>query len=206
MDRLMSSRIARTLSLVAAVALPGCVIEGGYDHHNNLVDNPPVQYAGCPALNVAGGGNGLIGLTSQRGGFYSIESLVFAGEYVQHYNGRGIVDFVDPYYDGPSATFRIVPGLADSRCISFESANYKGYYLNEDKTEVFLDPADSSLGFAEAATFCPRPGLADPYGLSFEACALPGHYLNDDKGSLYVDPGSGRQFSEEATFLLEAPF
>jgi|GEM_PF-3585652 len=203
MDRIMSSRIVRTLSLVAAVTLPGCIVEGGHGH-NNLVDNTP-YYPGCPALQGVGS-SGLIGLSSYRGHEVSLESYTFAGEYIRHYKGRGILGPVRSSFDGDDATFQIVSGLADSRCISFQSVNYPGYYLNQSNGEVFLDPSSSDLAFAEDATFCPRPGLADPYALSFEACGFPGLYLNHLEGYLYVGDEPGYEFEEDATFLIDAPF
>jgi hypothetical protein len=203
MISLLSSRAVRTLSLFAAVAaFPGCVIEGGHPR-NNLVNTP--GYAGCPALQGSGS-SGLVGLTAQRGGFYSFESYAYPEEFIRHLNGRGIVSPLYSARDDDDATFRVVPGLADSRCISFESANYPGYYLNDLDGQVFLDAATSDLQFAEEATFCPRPGLADYQELSFESCAYPGEFIRQDNGDLLVEPGSGYLYEDDATFLIYGPY
>jgi hypothetical protein len=205
MASLFSSRILRTVSLFASVAaLPGCIIEGGHTPRNNLVDGP-AAYAGCPSLQGVGN-SGLVGLTAERGGYFSFASFSYPNEYIRHYQGRGIVAPVYSALDGDDATFRVVPGLADNRCISFESANYPGYYLNDDGGEVFLDAAAPGLTFAEDATFCPRPGLADPYELSFESCAYPGSFLRQDAGDLFVEGGAGLIYEDDATFLIDAPF
>lgn len=197
MNRIKSGRIARMLSLAAAVVFPGCVVGS---HH------PDPQASGCASLNGSGS-SGLVTLSSARGYYFSLESYSYPGYYIRHFNGRGMISYVDGPQDADDATFRIVPGLADSRCISFESRNHPGSYLNQDDGEIYLDGWSSDPIFQQDATFCPRPGLADSRDLSFETCSYPGEYLNlasDDL--LYVSSGSGWVFEEDATFSLVDPW
>ena len=198
MIRIQSARTVRMLSLAAAMTLTGCVIEtdgGGEQYYSR----------GCPALEGSGI-EGLISLSSQRGYFYSLESYALPGYYVRHDEGRGMISYIDTNRDMADATFRIVPGLSDSRCISFESRNYPGYYLSHQNSEIYLSAGSSDPLVREDATFCPRPGLADSYELSFESCNYPGSYLNQYDDLLFVDEGSGWEFEEDATFLLDDPW
>jgi hypothetical protein len=56
------------------------------------------------------------------------------------------------------ATWLIEPGLANSSCISFESANGSGDYIRHYDYELYLEPGDGTTQFALDATFCPRAG------------------------------------------------
>jgi len=56
------------------------------------------------------------------------------------------------------ATWLIEPGLANSSCISFESANGSGDYIRHFDFELYLEPSDGTAQFALDATFCPRAG------------------------------------------------
>jgi hypothetical protein len=198
------SRIARALSLFAALTLPaGCIIEGGHSGRSNFVDGP-AQYAGCPALS-ASGTSGLIGLSAERNNYFLLETYTFPGYYVMDDNGPVIIDQVRTSRDEDDATFRIVSGLADSRCISFESANHPGVFLNHQQGTVYMNSATNDLAFAEDATFCPRPGLAEASGLSFESCGNPGLYLNHLDDRLYVSDEPGYEFEDDATFRFVVP-
>lgn len=66
------------------------------------------------------------------------------------------------------ATWIVRKGLADSSCISFESADGSGEYLRHHDFELFLDPDDGSAKFAQDATFCVQPGNVGQ-GYSFES-------------------------------------
>ena len=66
------------------------------------------------------------------------------------------------------ATWIVRKGLADSSCISFESADASGEYLRHHDFELFLDPDDGSAKFAQDATFCAQPGNVGQ-GYSFES-------------------------------------
>ena len=203
MASLLSSRIVRALSLFAALTLPaGCIIEGS-PGRNNLVNTP--QYAGCPAVQ-ASGGSGLIGLGSERNNYFLLETYTFPGYYVLDDYGTVIVDQIRSSVDEDDATFRIVSGLADSRCVSFESSLHPGVYLNHQQGVVHMNSATNDLAFAEDATFCARPGLADSYHLSFESCGNPGMYLNHNEGYMYVSDEPGRAFEQDATFMLAEPY
>jgi non-reducing end alpha-L-arabinofuranosidase len=56
------------------------------------------------------------------------------------------------------ATWIVKPGLANSSCVSFESANGSGDFIRHFNFQLFLEPSDGSAQFALDATFCPRAG------------------------------------------------
>jgi hypothetical protein len=56
------------------------------------------------------------------------------------------------------ATWIVEPGLANSACVSFKSANGSGDYIRHFNFQLFLEPSDGTGQFALDATFCPRAG------------------------------------------------
>jgi hypothetical protein len=56
------------------------------------------------------------------------------------------------------ATWLVEPGLANSACVSFESANGSGDFIRHFNFQLFLEPNDGTGQFALDATFCPRSG------------------------------------------------
>jgi hypothetical protein len=85
----------------------------------------------------------------------------------------------------------IEPGLADSNCISFESANESGYYLRHYAFELYLETNDGTTQFADDATFCPHPGNSGT-GYSFQSFNYPAKYIRhyDYVGYVAGDGGS----------------
>jgi hypothetical protein len=75
-----------------------------------------------------------------------------------------------------AATWIVRPGLADSSCLSFESADTPGAYLRHQDFTLFLDPDNDSTHFAQDATFCPRPGNSGE-GYSFESLNDPSMFI-----------------------------
>ncbi|MDV7215918.1 AbfB domain-containing protein [Streptomyces prunicolor] len=69
------------------------------------------------------------------------------------------------------ATFRLVAGLADSRCYSIEDAS--GRYVRHYAFRIRLDANDGSAVFQKDATFYARPGAADG-SVSLESYNYPG--------------------------------
>ncbi|MET0402256.1 MAG: AbfB domain-containing protein [Cystobacter sp.] len=206
MNGLKTPRSTLFLAMASAMTLSGCVVQsGGPDHVVDPPPPPPPVYAGCPSLQGTGA-SGIIPLGNYRGAEVSIESYIFPDSYIRHRNGRGEVSFIRDIWNPDDAVFIVVPGLADNRCISFESVNYPDHFLTQDGTNTFLDRfVSNNLDYAEDATFCPRPGLADARDLSFETCNYPDSYLNVYNNGLFVDDGFGLEFDQDATFLLTPP-
>ena len=89
------------------------------------------------------------------------------------------------------ATWIVEPGLANSNCVSFESANESGYYLRHYAFELYLEANDSTTQFADDATFCPHPGNSGT-GYSLQSYNYPAKYIRhyDYTGYVAGDGGS----------------
>ncbi|GAA1256560.1 hypothetical protein GCM10009677_03350 [Sphaerisporangium rubeum] len=122
--------------------------------------------------------------------------------FVRHYNRVGRVDPYpfDPYQD---QMWRMVPGLADSAGVSFESVNYPGYYLRHWDYAMRLDPSENTTVFRADATFYRVPGLADSSWSSFRSYNFPTRYLRHYDYLLRIDPLSS---SSSATDRQDATF
>ncbi|QMU71236.1 alpha-L-arabinofuranosidase B [Streptacidiphilus sp. P02-A3a] len=88
------------------------------------------------------------------------------------------------------ATWLVEAGLADSSCVSFESANDPGQYLRHSGFELWLNTDDGSAQFAQDATFCAQPGI-DGQGFSFQTVNYPGTYIRHFDYTVYVASDGG---------------
>jgi hypothetical protein len=92
--------------------------------------------------------------------------------------------------DKADATWIVEPGLADSSCISFQSANVPGDYLRHSNFELYLQPNDNSSQFAQDATFCVQPGNSGT-GYSFESVNYPDKYIRHYNYTAYIASDGG---------------
>jgi hypothetical protein len=85
---------------------------------------------------------------------------------------------------GANAEWKVVPGLAETACVSFESRDQPGAYLRHSNFLLWSDISDGSLGFTLDATFCFRAALSgtDIASRSLESFNYPGYYVNADDG------------------------
>ncbi|GAB3981174.1 glycoside hydrolase family 43 protein [Plantactinospora veratri] len=123
---------------------------------------------------------------------------------VRHANNVGRIDPYpfDPYQD---QMWRMVPGLADTAGVSFESVNRPGSYLRHSDHAIRLDPNDNSATFRADATFSRTAGLADSSWSSFRSYNLPDRYLRHSGYLLRIDPlsaGSSASDRQDATFRV----
>ena len=136
----------------------------------------------------------------------SLQSHNYPNHYLRHQNWRFRIDPIATDLDRRDATLRIVPGLADSGCVSFEPLNFPNNYLHDEDEEVDLAPFEDTPSFRAEATFCARAGLADANKVSFESYEHPGSYLRHADYWLWVHPWDGAdQFRADATFSVVAP-
>ncbi|MFC1418993.1 alpha-L-arabinofuranosidase B [Streptacidiphilus cavernicola] len=110
------------------------------------------------------------------------------------------------------ATWIVRAGLADSSCVSFESANDSGQYLRHSNFQLYLAAGDGSSLFAQDATFCPQSGH-NGQGYSFQSDNYPGKYLRhyDYIGYIASDGGSNAwdsatSWSDDTSWLVAAPW
>ncbi|MEU5664252.1 AbfB domain-containing protein [Streptomyces longwoodensis] len=125
----------------------------------------------------------------------------FTDRYARHRDGLGYTEVANGSSTDllkQDATWRIVPGLADSSCYSFESRNYPGEYLRHRDFRVRKDPSDGSDLFRADATWCAVPGSG---GVRLMASNFPGQYLRHIDAELWLaTPGGAHAWDNPASF------
>jgi len=137
----------------------------------------------------------------------------YTNRYVRHKDGAVFTEVVDGNSSSllkNDATWKIVPGLADSSCYSFESRNYPGEYLRHRDFRVYREAGDGSALFRADATFCAVPGSG---GVRLSASNFPGQYLRHYHAELWLaTPGGAHawdapaSFTEDTTWAVEEPW
>jgi hypothetical protein len=128
-----------------------------------------------------------------------IKSYNYPARYVRHSNYVGRIDQYpfDPYTD---SQWKLVPGLADSAGVSFQSVNYPTRYLRHYNYALQLDVNDGTSTFAGDATFYRTAGLADSSWSSFRSYNYPTRYIRHSDYVLRIDPISTTTEKQDATF------
>ncbi|MGW0504579.1 glycoside hydrolase family 43 protein [Micromonospora sp. NPDC003241] len=126
-------------------------------------------------------------------------------DYFVRHSNRAIR--IDPYPFDPhrDQMWRMVPGLADSAGVSFESINVPGSFLRHSGYVARLDPNDNSATFRADATFYRTAGLADGAWSSFRSYNFPTYYLRHAGYVLRIDPLSSSSSAadrQDATFRV----
>jgi hypothetical protein len=143
------------------------------------------------------------------------ESRLYPGRFIHLHEVYKEVVFTEPletYDDVRAATFKVVPGLADSHHFSFECITAPGRYLHKSDKIV---AAKKSYGteYGEHATFKIVPALTgEPYpSVSIESYAYPGEYWQFHGHAPFVGalvqlevlPSSpSEEFNKAATFRM----
>jgi hypothetical protein len=134
----------------------------------------------------------------------------FTNRYMRHSTGLGVTEVVSRTSDGTlkrEATFKIVPGLADASCYSFEARNFPGHYLRHASSRLHREPRDGSATFDQDATFCARAALDGSGNFSLESKNLPGSFLRHRDSELWVDAFQDTlAYRQDATWALAAPW
>ncbi|MCC3763378.1 glycoside hydrolase family 43 protein [Glycomyces sp. TRM65418] len=132
--------------------------------------------------------------------FNRLQSYNFQDRYVRHSNFDVRIDpNVSPAVD---SQFRLVPGLASSSAVSFESVNFPGHFLRHVNYDFVLAPRETSSQFAADATFNRVAGLADSSWSSFTSYNFPSRHLRHYGYQLRLDPVSTGQERADATFRV----
>ncbi|MCZ4119492.1 AbfB domain-containing protein [Streptomyces sp. H39-S7] len=122
-------------------------------------------------------------------------------KYLRHANALAYTEVVDGNSSAllkSDATWKIVAGLANSACYSFESRNYPGEYLRHQDFRVRRAAGDGSALFKADATFCAVQGNG---GVRFSASNLPGSYIRHINSEVWLaTPGGGHTWDNPATF------
>jgi hypothetical protein len=94
--------------------------------------------------------------------------------------------------DTPSAHWRVMPGLADSALISFQSRDEPGRYLRHQSWRFWADTNDGSEQFKKDATFqlaSPLMGV-DPLTRSLPSFNYPGRRVSRGDGTVLLPAAS----------------
>jgi hypothetical protein len=187
----MVSEVGTSHALLAALL---CALVGGCSNTDGLDPNIDEEL-GVPERSLG------------VGDFVSIESYNNPGLYIRHSYNLGELTQVISWQDKADATFKLVPGLANSDCVSFESSNFPGYYFRHQTWRIKLQPWASDDLYRNDATFCIRPSIQPGAGtpwVSFESYNHPGYYIRHRNGHLYAE-NQGGPFRSDATFALVNP-
>jgi hypothetical protein len=110
------------------------------------------------------------------------------------------------------STWIVHAGLADSSCISFESANDSGQYLRHYAFELYLESNDGSAQFAQDATFCPQAGNSGQ-GVSFESWNYPNKFIRHYAYTAYIASDGGSNtwdasslWADDTSWIVASPW
>jgi hypothetical protein len=129
----------------------------------------------------------------RRGTSYSFRTVTpgVTNRYLRHAGSLGVTEVVDAASSEllkKDTSWKVVNGLADTSCLSFESVNQPGQFLRHQAFRLRIDPSDGSALFKGDATFCPRKALDGGGGLSLESKNLPGHYVRHANAEVWLNP------------------
>jgi hypothetical protein len=114
--------------------------------------------------------------------------------------------------DKGDATWVVRAGLANSSCVSFESANASGRYLRHQNFQLYLQANDGSSLFAQDATFCPKTGNSGQ-GYSFQSVNYTNKYIRHYSYTVYLASNGGSNawdstasWAADTSWLAAAPW
>jgi hypothetical protein len=110
------------------------------------------------------------------------------------------------------ATWIVRAGLANTSCVSFESANNPGQFLRHSNFELYLNTDTGGSSFAQDATFCPTSGNSGQ-GTSFRSVNYPTKFIRHYNFTVYVasDGGSNswdnaNSWAADTSWLVDQPW
>jgi hypothetical protein len=133
-----------------------------------------------------------------------IKSYNFPDRYVRHSNYVGRID-VSPMDPMADSQWKMVPGLADSTGVSFQSFNNPTMYLRHYNYNLVLNTNDNSTAFKADATFYKVGGFADSTWTSFRSYNFPTRYIRHSNFVLSIDPittSSSVADKQDSTFRI----
>ncbi len=128
----------------------------------------------------------------------------YTDRYLRHADSLGFTEIVNSG-SAPllkqDASWRVVPGLSNGACVSFEAINVPGRFLRESGLRMRIDGNDGSDAFRRSATFCTRPALGGGAGASFESADRPGFFIRHAGGQVVLNANDGSDlFKQDATW------
>ncbi|EGX58501.1 putative hydrolase [Streptomyces zinciresistens K42] len=184
-----------------------------YDRQVVKVDEARVRAANRALIDASRGATAPVTLPTGQYKSLRVTTPGYTDRYLRHRDGAAYTDPVSGGSDAllkNDATWKIVPGLAESSCYSFESRNYPGQYLRHRQSRVYKEAGSGDL-FRADATFCAVRGANG--GVRLSAYNYPEQYLRHYGGELWLAiPGGTRAwdkpalFTEDTTWAVEAPW
>ncbi|WP_030767681.1 sigma-70 family RNA polymerase sigma factor [Streptomyces sp. NRRL F-2664] len=176
---------------------PGVTAAPTVGHPTPVPSGTPTS-AGPPSASPSAAAAGTVGLGAQ-----SLESADQPGLYLTYSGDFATLDRVSASSSKQArqrVTFTVVPGLADTRCVTFRAAD--GRYLRHHYLRLRLSTDDGSELFRKDATFCPRAG-AVAGSVTLESHNYPGSVLRHRDGGIWLDGSDGtRAFAGQASFVV----
>jgi hypothetical protein len=125
------------------------------------------------------------------------------GDYIQHDSADtkvviAAVTSSSSATDKADATWIVTAGLANSACVSFESANLSGEYLRHSNFELYVNTNDGSSLFQQDATFCPQTGNSGT-GWSLQSVNYSNKYIRHYNYTVYIASNGGSNAWDSAT-------
>jgi Alpha-L-arabinofuranosidase B (ABFB) domain/F5/8 type C domain len=164
---------------------------------------------GTGTVNPPPGGGTLPPIT--KGTAYSLQVLTpgFTDRSLRHQASLGYTSPVSAASDAVTradATWKVVAGLADANCLSFEASNVAGSYLRHANSRLRIDPLDNASAlYKNDATFCPVPSLDGSSNVSLSSKNFPGSYIRHRGGEVWLDPnGNSAGFNADASWKFGA--
>ncbi|MFE9425620.1 alpha-L-arabinofuranosidase B [Kitasatospora sp. NPDC006697] len=139
------------------------------------------------------------------------------GDYVTHDDADSKV-VISPVTSASSATLKgdaswiVRAGLANSSCLTFESANQPGKFLRHSNYELYSSVDDGGGTFGQDATFCPKAGNSGT-GYSFQSVNFPTRYLRHYSYTVYIASNGGSNawdaassWADDTSWLVAQPW
>ncbi|MFE7761411.1 glycoside hydrolase family 43 protein [Streptomyces sp. NPDC057438] len=148
------------------------------------------------------------GVTLPAGTTRSLQSVNYTGRYAVARSDN--LGYVDPVTSSSttavrqSATFTVVPGLADANCYSFRTST--GRYLRHWDYRIRSDADDGTAVFDKDATYCARPGTTAG-SVRLESYNYPGRYIRHYNYELHLDTYQATDtFRADSSFTAVSPW
>jgi len=147
----------------------------------------------------------------QESKFRSLQAYSPQNHYIRHAGFDGRVGLPKTELDARDAQFRVVPGLADKNCVSFESTNAPDHYFKHAFFRIVLAKRLDEQKFREDATFCIVWGLrktnrSGTDSMSFRSFNFPDRYIRHRNSELWLDPFENTPlYRDDATFFMVQP-
>ena len=143
--------------------------------------------------------------------FRSLQAYRPENNYMRHAGFLGRIGQTKTDVDARDAKFRLVPGLADKHCVSFEATNIQDHFFKQAFFRIVLAKRLDEQKFREDATFCVVSGLhrikrSGVESMSFRSFNFPDRYIRHRDSELWLDPFENTPlFRDDATFFMVPP-